>query len=75
VPTLVIHGDIDKMIDISGGRATADAILGAGFLTFEGMGHYLPKPLWSVFARKIANPIHRAESLWYVENAERERQR
>ncbi|MFP7299107.1 alpha/beta fold hydrolase [Neobacillus niacini] len=62
IPTLVIHGESDKMIDISGGRAVAAAIPGAELAAFEGMGHDLPKPLWSVFARKIANLIHRAES-------------
>ncbi|NLM59254.1 MAG: alpha/beta hydrolase [Clostridium sp.] len=55
IPTLVIHGENDKMIDISGGRAVAAAIPGAELLTFEGMGHELPKPLWSEFATKIAN--------------------
>ena len=50
------------MINISGGRAVADAIPGAELATFEGMGHDLPKPLWPVFAKKIANLIHRAES-------------
>ncbi|MGN7296358.1 alpha/beta fold hydrolase [Ferdinandcohnia sp. SAFN-114] len=62
IPTLVIHGENDKMINISGGRAVAAAIPGAELATFEGMGHDLPKPLWSVFTKKIANLIHRAES-------------
>jgi len=62
IPTLVMHGENDKMIDISGGRAVAAAIPGAELVTFEGMGHDLPKPLWPVFAIKIANLIHRAES-------------
>ena len=61
IPTLVIHGENDKMIDISGGRAVAAAIPGAELATFEGMGHELPKPLWSVFAAEIAKLIHRAE--------------
>ena len=25
IPTLVIHGDSDRMVDVSGGRATAEA--------------------------------------------------
>jgi pimeloyl-ACP methyl ester carboxylesterase len=61
IPTLVIHGENDKMIGISGGRAVAAAIPGAELITFEGMGHDLPKPLWSVFAMKIADLIHRVE--------------
>lgn len=61
VPTLVIHGEDDKMIDISGGRAVASAIPGAELVTFKGMGHDLPKPLWPVLAEKIAHLIHRVE--------------
>lgn len=62
IPTLVIHGENDKMIDVSGGRAVANAIPGAELATFEGMGHDLPKPLWPVFAKKISDLIRRAES-------------
>ena len=62
IPTLVIHGESDKMIDVSGGKAVATAIPGAELITFEGMGHELPKPLWPEFAERIANLIHR-ESL------------
>ena len=62
IPTLVIHGEDDKMVDISGGRATAAAIPGAELITFEGMGHGIPKPLWSEFAQRIADLINRVES-------------
>lgn len=62
VPTLVIHGDSDKMVDISGGRATAEAIPGAELVIFEGMGHGLPKQLWSELANRISDHIHRVES-------------
>lgn len=40
-PTLVLHGDIDLMVDPSGGRATAQAIPGARMLTIEGMRHQI----------------------------------
>ena len=62
IPTLVIHGENDKMINISGGRATAAAIPDAELATFAGMGHGFPKPLWSEFAQRIADLIHRVES-------------
>ncbi len=42
VPTLVLHGDHDPMVDPSGGRATAAAIPGARLHTIEGLGHDLP---------------------------------
>jgi pimeloyl-ACP methyl ester carboxylesterase len=46
VPTLVIHGDSDPLVDVSGGRATAAAIPGAELLILPGMGHDLPYVLW-----------------------------
>jgi pimeloyl-ACP methyl ester carboxylesterase len=45
-PTLVIHGDADTIIDISGGRRTAELIPGARFVAIEGMGHDYPPQLW-----------------------------
>jgi pimeloyl-ACP methyl ester carboxylesterase len=41
-PTLVIHGDHDRMVHPSGGRASAKAIPGARLETITGMGHDLP---------------------------------
>lgn len=46
VPTTVIHGDADPLVDVSGGRATAAAIPGARLLVLPGMGHDLPRELW-----------------------------
>jgi pimeloyl-ACP methyl ester carboxylesterase len=42
VPTLVIHGDADPLIDVSGGRRTAELVPNAELLVIEGMGHDLP---------------------------------
>lgn len=39
VPTLVIHGTNDPLVQPSGGEATAAAIPGAELLLVEGMGH------------------------------------
>lgn len=63
VPTLVMHGDSDKMLNVSGGKATADAIPGAELVIFEGVGHGFPPPLWSEFANLIANLVHKAEAI------------
>jgi pimeloyl-ACP methyl ester carboxylesterase len=46
-PTLVMHGDCDTLIDISGGRRTAELIPGARFEVIEGMGHDYPPQVWS----------------------------
>jgi pimeloyl-ACP methyl ester carboxylesterase len=40
-PTLVVHGDVDRMVHPSGGRATAAAIPGARHVEIAGMGHHL----------------------------------
>jgi pimeloyl-ACP methyl ester carboxylesterase len=45
-PTLVVHGDRDRVITPSGGRATADAVPGAELLTIPGMGHDLARWTW-----------------------------
>ncbi len=47
VPTLVIHGDCDTLIDISGGRRTAEVIPKARFLEISGMGHDYPEYFWT----------------------------
>ncbi|MBO3748272.1 alpha/beta hydrolase [Streptosporangiaceae bacterium NEAU-GS5] len=53
VPTLVIHGEDDPLIQVSGGTATADAVPGAKLLLFPGMGHDLPRDLWPDFVAAI----------------------
>jgi pimeloyl-ACP methyl ester carboxylesterase len=55
VPTLVLHGDQDKLVDISGGRRTAECIPGARFVTLEGMGHDYPKAYWDRWIDLIAD--------------------
>ena len=45
-PTLVIHGDRDRMVHPTGGAATARAIPGARLETVPGMGHDLPEGAW-----------------------------
>ena len=52
-PTLVIHGEADRMIRPEAGRATAAAIPGARLITYAGMGHNLPRELWSQIVEAI----------------------
>ncbi|MFB7591230.1 alpha/beta fold hydrolase [Streptomyces sp. NPDC056169] len=47
VPTLVIHGLDDTLIDPSGGRRTAELVPGAELLLIPDMGHDRPRELWS----------------------------
>jgi pimeloyl-ACP methyl ester carboxylesterase len=60
LPVTVIHGDSDKLIRPSGGRATARAIPGARLRIFEGLGHDLPRQLWPAFAEEISSSAARA---------------
>lgn len=53
VPTLVVHGAADPLIPVECGIATAEAVAGARLLTFEGMGHDLPEPLWPEIVSEI----------------------
>ena len=46
VPTLVIHGGADPLIDVGGGEATADAIPDSKLAVFPSMGHDIPPVLW-----------------------------
>jgi pimeloyl-ACP methyl ester carboxylesterase len=61
VPTLVIHGSDDALVNVAGGRATAAAVPGAELVVIEGMGHDLPRPLWPEFTDRIAGLVARAE--------------
>jgi pimeloyl-ACP methyl ester carboxylesterase len=60
VPALVVHGTEDKMVHVSGGRATAAAIPGAELLLVDGMGHDLPPALFETFADAIRRTADRA---------------
>ena len=46
MPFLVVHGEADPLVTLSGGQATAAAVPGAKLMTIPGMGHDLPEPLW-----------------------------
>jgi pimeloyl-ACP methyl ester carboxylesterase len=54
VPTLVIHGQDDTLIDPSGGRRTAELVPDARLLLVEDMGHDRPRALWS----RLVDAIH-----------------
>lgn len=60
VPTAVIHGEADKLVDPSGGRATAAAIPGAELLMVPGMGHDLPTGAWPQIIDLIVRTAKRA---------------
>jgi pimeloyl-ACP methyl ester carboxylesterase len=53
VATLVMHGDVDNLIDISGGVRTAESIPGARFVILAGMGHDLSLYYWDQLVEEI----------------------
>ena len=61
-PTLVIHGDRDRMVSPTGGRATARAIPGARLETIQGMGHDLPAGACPTIVRAIAQHARAADA-------------
>lgn len=60
VPTLVVHGLADRMVHVSGGRATAAAVPGAELLLITGMGHDLPPALFDTLVAAVRRTADRA---------------
>jgi pimeloyl-ACP methyl ester carboxylesterase len=60
MPVLVVHGLADKMVHVSGGRATARAVPGAELMLVPGMGHDLPEELFDTFVDAIRSTADRA---------------
>jgi pimeloyl-ACP methyl ester carboxylesterase len=61
-PTLVIHGTVDPLVRLEGGRDTAASIPGAKLLMIEGMGHALPIPMWPQIIDAIDKHAHGAKA-------------
>ncbi len=53
INTLVIHGDADPLVNVTGGRRTAEVVPGAELLILEGMGHDLPSVFWPTVIEHI----------------------
>lgn len=60
VPALVVHGLADKMVHVSGGRATAAAIPHSELLLIAGMGHDLPPALFETITAAVRRTADRA---------------
>ena len=58
VPSLVVHGTADRLVDPEGGRATAAAIPGARLEMVEGMGHDYPPQVWPTMVELITTHAH-----------------
>jgi pimeloyl-ACP methyl ester carboxylesterase len=60
-PTVAIHGTTDRMVKVSGAKATVKAIDGSRLVTIEGMGHDLPRAAWPQILDAIAQNAARAD--------------
>ena len=60
MPALVVHGTADRMVHVSGGRATARALPGSELLVIDGMGHDLPLELFDLMVEAIDRTCRRA---------------
>jgi pimeloyl-ACP methyl ester carboxylesterase len=63
LPTMVLHGSADTLIDPSGGRRTAELIPGARFVLLEGMGHDYPEAYWDEWVDLVADHAARTDAL------------
>jgi pimeloyl-ACP methyl ester carboxylesterase len=53
LPALVVHGEIDPLIHVSGGERTAEVLRGSEFLRLEDTGHDLPRYYWSTVVEHV----------------------
>lgn len=59
VPMMVLHGDADRLVNITGGRRTAELVKDAEFRLMEGMGHDLPPGYWERVTDAVATVTKR----------------
>ena len=62
VPALVIHGDIDPLVTLSGGERTAECLRGSEFLVLENMGHDVPRHYWATIIEHVTAIAARANA-------------
>ena len=61
-PTVVIHGDVDPLVPVEGGRDTAENIPGAELIIVPGAGHEIPLPVLDVFVDGILSAVARSRA-------------
>jgi pimeloyl-ACP methyl ester carboxylesterase len=61
-PTMVLHGDADPLVHLSGGRRTAELVPDAELRVMEGMGHDLPPGYWGRAVEAVAHIVGTADS-------------
>ena len=59
IPSMVIHGRVDSLVQLDGGEATADLIPGAELVVYDDMGHDIPEPLWKNYRADLERLVER----------------
>jgi pimeloyl-ACP methyl ester carboxylesterase len=62
VPTLVLHGSVDPVVNPEGGKSVAARIDGARFEIIEGMGHVLFSPVVEILDRLVGDHVVNSNS-------------
>jgi pimeloyl-ACP methyl ester carboxylesterase len=60
-PTTILHGDGDQLIDPAAAKVLHERIPGSTLTIFPGMGHELPRPLWTDILEEIRHNTRRGE--------------
>jgi pimeloyl-ACP methyl ester carboxylesterase len=60
VPTTIVHGTSDRLIDPAASEVLHERIPGATLRLHKGMGHELPRPLWPALVDQIVTNTERA---------------
>ena len=61
VPTLVQHGADDTLLPPPHGAHTAELVVGAEYVVYEGMGHNLPDEVVPLLVKDIVDHLQGAE--------------
>ncbi len=61
VPTVVIQGTEDPIVPLDAAKDVAASIPGAQLELLDGMGHYLPQPLFDTIVNQVVNNIKKAK--------------
>ena len=62
LPCLIIHGDADPLVPITGAHDTHQNIPGAVLMIIEGMGHDMPTGAWSQIVKEVALLTHQTNT-------------
>ena len=63
VPTLIVHGDADRLVPLEFGRATAAAVPGSRLEVVKGMGHDYPPQYWDQLVALISTHAGSASTM------------